>query len=196
MSPLFGYLSPGDVIVSLDGIRVHKPSEWFELAAILDNQNSETSSNASLYLGGSRRFHHGKGYCVPVSLIEQGFAGKMVENRFVCPGDLTAFIPMPCSNAALREVSICLDAKDIVKLNKCGDGWVTPSDTDNKSDCVCSQVIIAREYPQNIDYIYIIVFLTVNAFDVSGGVVFTSNSISRRIMDRDHLYKNLFRELF
>ncbi|VVB12305.1 unnamed protein product [Arabis nemorensis] len=138
MSPLFGYLSPGDVIVSLDGIRVHKPSEWLELAAILEKQNSETS-NASLYLGGSRRFHHGKGYCVPVSVIEEGFKAKMVENRFVCPGDLTAFIPMPCSNAVLREDSICLDAKDIVKLNKCGDGWVTTSDTDNKSDCVCSQ---------------------------------------------------------
>ncbi|XP_010439594.1 PREDICTED: membrane-bound transcription factor site-2 protease homolog isoform X2 [Camelina sativa] len=101
MSPLFGYLSPGDVIVSLDGIQVHKPSEWLELAAILDKQNSETS-NASLYLGGSRRFHHGK-------------------------------------DAAHAEGSVCLDAKDIVKLNKCGDGWVTTSDTDIKSDCVCSQ---------------------------------------------------------
>ncbi|XP_010449198.1 PREDICTED: membrane-bound transcription factor site-2 protease homolog isoform X2 [Camelina sativa] len=138
VSPLFGYMSPGDVIVSLDGIQVHKPSEWLELAAILDKQNSETS-NASLYLGGSRRFHHGKGYCVPISLIEQGFKGKMVENQFVCPGDLTAFLPMPCSDAAHKEGSVCLDAKDIVKLNKCGDGWVTTSDTDIKSDCVCSQ---------------------------------------------------------
>ncbi|KFK28661.1 hypothetical protein AALP_AA7G029200 [Arabis alpina] len=138
VSPLFGYLSPGDVIMSLDGIRVHKPSEWLELAAILEKQSSETS-NASLYLGGSRRFHHGKGYCVPMSVIEEGFKAKMVENRFVCPGDLTAFLPVPCSNAASREDSVCLDAKDIVKLNKCGDGWVTTSDTDNKSDCVCSQ---------------------------------------------------------
>ncbi|EOA16449.1 hypothetical protein CARUB_v10004605mg [Capsella rubella] len=138
MSPLFGYLSPGDVIVSLDGIEVHKPSEWLELAAILDKQNSETS-NTSLYLGGSRIFHHGKGYCVPISLIEGGFKGKMVENQFICPGDLTAFVPMPCSNAAHTEGSVCLDAKDIVKLNKCGDGWMTTSDTDIKSGCVCSQ---------------------------------------------------------
>ncbi|CAD5328516.1 unnamed protein product [Arabidopsis thaliana] len=138
VSPLFGYLSPGDVIVSLDGIQVHKPSEWLELAAILDKENSKTS-NGSLYLGGSRRFHHGKGYCVPISLIEEGYKGKMVENQFVCPGDLTAFRTMPCSNAAIREVSVCLDAKDIVKLQKCGDGWVTTSDTDNQSDCVCPQ---------------------------------------------------------
>lgn len=142
VSPLFGYLSPGDVIVSLDGIQVHKPSEWLELAAILDKENSKTS-NGSLYLGGSRRFHHGKGYCVPISLIEEGYKGKMVENQFVCPGDLTAFRTMPCSNAAIREVSVCLDAKDIVKLQKCGDGWVTTSDTDNQSDCVCPQVNIA-----------------------------------------------------
>ncbi|KAL1205299.1 Membrane-bound transcription factor site-2 protease-like protein [Cardamine amara subsp. amara] len=138
MSPLFGYLSPGDVIVSLDGIQVHKPSEWLELAAILDKQDSKTS-NASLYLGGSKRFHQGKGYCVPISLIEEGFKGKMVENQYVCTGDLTPFLPVPCSNAALNQDSICLDAKDIVKLKKCGDGWVTTSDTDNKSDCVCSQ---------------------------------------------------------
>lgn len=142
ISPLFGYLSHGDIIVSLDGIQVHKPSEWLELAAILDNQNSKTS-NGSLYLGDSRRIHHGKGYCVPNALIEEGFNGKMVDSQFVCPGDLTAFRTMPCSNAAQREVTVCLDAKDIVKLNKCGDGWVTTSDTDNKSGCVCPQVNIA-----------------------------------------------------
>uniref|UniRef100_A0A1J3EBE2 Endopeptidase S2P n=1 Tax=Noccaea caerulescens TaxID=107243 RepID=A0A1J3EBE2_NOCCA len=140
-SSLFGYLSPGDVIVSLDGIRVYNPSEWLELAAILDKQNSEKTSNASMYLRGSRRFHHGKGYCVPISLIEEGLEGKMVGNQYVCPGgDLTPFLAMPCSNAAPKEVSVCLDAKDIVKLSKCGDGWVTTtSDTDVKSDCVCSQ---------------------------------------------------------
>ncbi|CAH2078451.1 unnamed protein product [Thlaspi arvense] len=137
-SPLFGYLSPGDAIVSLDGIRIHKPSEWLELAAILDKQNIETS-NASSYLGGSRRFHHGKGYCVPISQIEEGLKGKMVENQYLCPGDLTPFQHVPCSNAAPREVYVCLDAKDIVKLDKCGDGWVATSDTDVKSDCVCSQ---------------------------------------------------------
>lgn len=140
-SPLFGYLSPGDTVVSLDGIRVYKPSEWLELAAILDKQNTETS-NASF--GGSRRFHHGKGYCVPISMVEEGFKGKMVENRYVCPGDLTPFSTMPCSDvAAPREVSVCLDAKDIVKLNKCGDGWVTTSETHDNSGCVCPQVIIA-----------------------------------------------------
>ncbi|XP_013598405.1 PREDICTED: membrane-bound transcription factor site-2 protease homolog isoform X1 [Brassica oleracea var. oleracea] len=136
-SPLFGYLSPGDTVVSLDGIRVYKPSEWLELAAILDKQNTETS-NASF--GGSRRFHHGKGYCVPISMVEEGFKGKMVENRYVCPGDLTPFSTMPCSDvAAPREVSVCLDAKDIVKLNKCGDGWVTTSETHDNSGCVCPQ---------------------------------------------------------
>ncbi|CAH8345795.1 unnamed protein product [Eruca vesicaria subsp. sativa] len=139
-SPLFGYLSPGDTIVSLDGIRVYKPSEWIELSAILDKQNTETSNASLNSLGGSRRFHHGKGYCVPVSLMEVGFKGKMVENRYVCPGDLTPFSTMPCVNiAAPREVSVCLDAKDIVKLNKCGDGWVTTSETDDKSSCVCPQ---------------------------------------------------------
>lgn len=145
-SSLFGHLSPGDVIVSLDGIRVHNPSEWLELAAILDKQSSEKTSNASLYLGGSMRFHHGKGYCVPISLIEEGLEGKMVENQYVCPdGDLTPFLPMPCSNAAQKEVSVCLDAKDIVKLSKCGYGWVTTtSDADVKSDCVCSQVVILK----------------------------------------------------
>ncbi|XP_024005905.1 membrane-bound transcription factor site-2 protease homolog isoform X3 [Eutrema salsugineum] len=137
-SPLFGYLSPGDAIVSLDGIRVHKPSEWLELSAILDKKNSETL-NASLNTGGSRRFHHGKGYCVPISLIEEGFKGKMVEQQYVCRDDLTPFLPMPCSDATLKDFSVCLDAKDIVKLSKCGDGWVTTSDTDTKSDCVCSQ---------------------------------------------------------
>ncbi|KAL0727438.1 hypothetical protein Bca4012_023531 [Brassica carinata] len=139
-SPLFGYLSPGDTIVSLDGIRVHKPSEWLELSAILDKQNTETSNASLNNLGGSRRFHHGKGYCVPISVIEEGFKGKVVENRYVCPGDLTPFRSVPCSDVAARnEVSVCLDAKDIVKLNKCGDGWLTRSDTDDSSGCVCSQ---------------------------------------------------------
>ncbi|XP_010529324.1 PREDICTED: membrane-bound transcription factor site-2 protease homolog isoform X2 [Tarenaya hassleriana] len=144
-SPLFGYLSAGEVIVSLDGIRVHNPKEWLELAALLDKYNSERSNSS---LG---RFHHRKGYCVPLSLIEKGYKVEMTGNLFVCPGDLSAFVPMPC----LRETTsshdkngkddqpirgksmICLDAKDIVKLNKCGDGWVT-SDTDEIS-CICSQ---------------------------------------------------------
>ncbi|KAF8096095.1 hypothetical protein N665_0317s0002 [Sinapis alba] len=139
-SPLFGYLSPGDAIVSLDGIWVHKPSEWLELSAILDKQNTETSNASLNNLGGSRRFHHGKDYCVPIPLVEEGLKGKMVENRYVCPGDLTPFLTMPCSDVvATKEVSVCLDAKDIVKLNKCGDGWVTTSDTGDKSGCVCSQ---------------------------------------------------------
>ncbi|CAN8231275.1 unnamed protein product [Cochlearia groenlandica] len=167
-SPLFGYLSPGDVIVSLDGIRVHKPSEWLELAAILDKQNSETS-NASMSLGRSRRFHHEKGYCVPISLIEEGLKGKMVENHFVCPDDLTSFSTMSCSNRAQEEVSVCLDAKDIVKLNKCGDGWVTTSDTDIESICVCSQGELCLQAMQSLGVSWIeITYKRTSSHDCSG----------------------------
>lgn len=141
-SPLSGYLSPGDVIISLDGVRIYSAQEWMEMATLVNKlafQNIKSSGdNQSFGTVGSQ-----KGYCVPSSMLEDSRV-ELVENQSPCPAHLTAFVTIPCIVASMSddspnrfELAHCMNAKDVVKFQKCGD-WLTAKT--NGSNCKCSQV--------------------------------------------------------
>ncbi|KAL9386768.1 hypothetical protein Peur_019892 [Populus x canadensis] len=147
-SPLSGYLSPGDAIVSLDGKRIHNDQEWMKTTALIDERTLQ-SSNLSKSFEGLVIVHQMKGYCVPTSVIEESNEMLFIENQSACPDDLTEFVAVQCFNSSKsdnvniedgisqRQRRHCLNAKDVVKLNKCGDGWVT--EITKGSSCLCSQ---------------------------------------------------------
>uniref|UniRef100_A0A6N2K2Z1 Endopeptidase S2P n=1 Tax=Salix viminalis TaxID=40686 RepID=A0A6N2K2Z1_SALVM len=136
-SPLSGYLSPGDVIVSLDGKHIHNEQDWMEITTVLIDEQTLQSSNLSKSFEGLAIVHRMKGYCVPTSVIEESKEMLFIENQSACPDDLTGFVAVQCFNSSksdivsnedgisLRQRWHCLNARDVVKLNKCGDGWVT-----------------------------------------------------------------------
>jgi S2P endopeptidase len=154
-SPLSGYLSPGDAIVSLDGKRIHNDQEWMETTALIDERTLQ-SSNLSKSFEALAIVHQMKGYCVPTSVIEESNEMLFIENQSACPDELTEFVAVQCFNSSKsdnvniedgisqRQRRHCLNAKDVVKLNKCGDGWVT--EITKGSSCLCSQVHI-RHFP-------------------------------------------------
>ncbi|KAJ7969373.1 Membrane-bound transcription factor site-2 protease [Quillaja saponaria] len=119
-SPLSGYLSPGDVIHSVDGVPIE----------------NELSGR--------------EGYCIPSSLLEESKKVAIVENKYDCPKDLTAFVNIPCFATSRtddgdnetgdqnRKSMYCLNAKDIVKLSKCDKGW-GEAKIDGSSGCRCTQ---------------------------------------------------------
>lgn len=147
LSPLSGFLAPGDLVMSLDGIYIRNPQEWTEMAAHIHEQ---TLKNSNFSTG----FHiSNKGYCVSSSLIEASRDVQLTDDQSTCPNDFTAFTTISCSNSSMldegiiedkyqnsREGMHCLIGKDIVKLRKCGDGWVKSAS--NKSSCPCSEVQI------------------------------------------------------
>ncbi|KAH9795360.1 Membrane-bound transcription factor site-2 protease-like [Citrus sinensis] len=147
-SPLSGYLSPGDVIVSLDGIHIHNEQDWMEVAALLDKYTPQNSSHSKY--PGLRAADGRKGYCVSNYMIEESKKIQLLDNQSACPNDFTAFVTVQCFDISISvnvssegdqlnklENVYCLNANDIVKLKKCGDGWVTSST--NGSHCVCSK---------------------------------------------------------
>ncbi|XP_070012683.1 membrane-bound transcription factor site-2 protease homolog isoform X2 [Nicotiana sylvestris] len=147
-SPLSGYLSPGDVIISLDGIRINNLQEWSQMIAIL-TEHYENSQNHSLP-GNSMKTSVGKGYCVPYSLIEESKHISLKGNETSCPDELSPFITIQCLDQAMPdddnlEVNHqrdggelhCLYATDILNLEKCGDGWGRIRN--NRSSCLCSK---------------------------------------------------------
>ncbi|XP_031107712.1 membrane-bound transcription factor site-2 protease homolog [Ipomoea triloba] len=134
-SPLSRYLSPNDVIHSVDGIRINTVQEWLQIATSLTMQ--EYQGNYSAFKTSS-----GTGYCVPYSLLEKRIHVQLRGNETTCPNDLIAFVATSCPELRLSgdwrmENMYCLYAKDILKLEKCGDGWAKTSD--NRSSCLCSQ---------------------------------------------------------
>ncbi|XP_042940604.1 membrane-bound transcription factor site-2 protease homolog isoform X2 [Carya illinoinensis] len=146
-SPLSEYLSPGDSIISLDGVRIHNAQEWMEMTALIDEVSLHIT-NHSKYNGDFGRVTGRKGYCVPNFMTEDPKKILSVDNQSACPNDLTAFAKIPCLDMRMsdggssedghpkrRQDSNCMNAKDIVKLNKCGDGWATIT---NGSSCTCS----------------------------------------------------------
>lgn len=147
-SPLSGYLSHGDLIVSLDGLPINGPQDWIAKMTLLDDQTlkeSQHSREQSLREANGR-----KGYCIPRSLIEESSNIELVDGLFTCPDELTAFRSAPCFNLTLldddssgiiqnkTEGARCLPATAVVNLKKCGDGWQVTGM--NRSYCPCSQV--------------------------------------------------------
>ncbi|XP_062161299.1 membrane-bound transcription factor site-2 protease homolog isoform X4 [Alnus glutinosa] len=148
-SPLSKYLSPGDLIMSLDGVHIHNAEEWMEMTALIDNVTRQITDHTE-YVEGFGTVNGRKGYCVPDFMIEDGQKIQSVDNHSACSNDLTAFVTIPCLDMRVsdggnsknghpkrRQSTHCMNAEDIVKLNKCGDGWATIT---NGSSCTCSLV--------------------------------------------------------
>uniref|UniRef100_M1BEW9 Protease m50 membrane-bound transcription factor site 2 protease n=1 Tax=Solanum tuberosum TaxID=4113 RepID=M1BEW9_SOLTU len=147
-SPLSGHLSPGDVIISLDDFRINNAQEWSQIIDVLTERSYQTFQNHSL-LENSMKRSIGKGYCIPYSLVEEGKRVSLKGNR-TCPDELSAFITIPCSDQAMLDddslevnhqrdggVFHCFYDKDVLKLEKCGDGWGRLHS--NRSSCLCSK---------------------------------------------------------
>lgn len=148
-SPLYGYLSPHDVILSVDGIPIHSPQEWVDLTALIDGvafpESNYTKQNRDVREGNGE-----KGYCVPNVLIEGSEKIQLVDNISTCPYDFSSFTRTPCSETSLlydhpgdsaairRDHAYCLNSQEIVKLKKCGTGWLKA--VTNGSSCICSEV--------------------------------------------------------
>ncbi|KAL5578368.1 hypothetical protein UlMin_020067 [Ulmus minor] len=143
-SSLSGYLSPGDVIVSLDGMHVHSTQEWMDMATLI-NELAFKDINNSRYIENIGSVNSRKGYCVPNSVLDKSITIQSEESQFACPDDLAAFVKAPCFPTSMTadgppnrvEQTHCLNAEDVVKLDKCGNGWVTAGT--NGSGCTCSQ---------------------------------------------------------
>ncbi|XP_022719440.1 membrane-bound transcription factor site-2 protease homolog isoform X2 [Durio zibethinus] len=148
-SPLSEFLSPGDAIVSLDGVRIHGVQDWMEMTVLLDKKILQNSSD-SHYFKSFGAVDSRKGYCVPNALLEDNNKVQLADNQSVCPNDLVAFVKTHCfdlsqsedvggedGHLGRRKNELCLNAKGIVKLEKCGDGWGTVMTTG--SSCMCSQ---------------------------------------------------------
>ncbi|XWS58155.1 hypothetical protein CRYUN_Cryun08bG0010500 [Craigia yunnanensis] len=93
------------------------------------------NSSDSRYVKGFGAVDGRKGYCVPNALLEDSKKVQLADNQSVCPNDLAAFVNIHFFNPSKskdvdgedghlgrRENELCLNAKDIVKLEKCGDG--------------------------------------------------------------------------
>uniref|UniRef100_A0A2P2JQX8 Uncharacterized protein MANES_18G124500 n=1 Tax=Rhizophora mucronata TaxID=61149 RepID=A0A2P2JQX8_RHIMU len=159
-SPLSGYLSPGDLIVSLDGKYIHNVREWMEATTLIDEQTLQNLNHSDHSRGSVVRSR--KGYCITTSMMAESEKVLFVDNQYTCPNGLTEFVMINCFDSSeldnLRtEVNQpnrsrcrrCFNAGDVVKLNKCGDGWRTG--IINGSRLLCSQVIVlkfsASDYP-------------------------------------------------
>ena len=138
-SPLTGYLSRGDVIAAVDGSKISYPNEWTDKMIQINFQMHQ------------KAFSGRKGYCVPNTWLDGTNTTHIIDDNFSCPDELATFVTVSCPNSSLsagissedsnvnrRETNQCLTAKDVVKLNKCGDGWEMIG-TD-RSNCTCLEV--------------------------------------------------------
>lgn len=150
-SPLLSYLSPGDVIVSLDGISIQNEQDWMEMAAFLNKQTLQDSKSSKY--AGLGAVDNRKGYCVPNLIIEESKKVQLMDNLSGCPHDFTAFVTAECYYTSSsgnissedvqpnkRESAHCMNATDVVKLNRCICGRAATST--NRSGCQCAEVHI------------------------------------------------------
>ncbi|KAL6543622.1 hypothetical protein OROGR_010119 [Orobanche gracilis] len=142
VSPLSGYLSPNDVILSVDDYHIHTAEEWKQIDTVLTEQTTPllASGGRSSEITNIR-----KSYCVPRSLAEGSRDVQYEGHQTYCPNELTAFASVACLDNhhggkqkynQKREIH-CLNAKDVVKLRKCAYNSVEASRND--SGCLCSE---------------------------------------------------------
>ncbi|KMT10164.1 hypothetical protein BVRB_5g119250 [Beta vulgaris subsp. vulgaris] len=144
-SPVSGYLSPGDIVLSLDGSKIHNAQDWIELTTYLEKRSlaSLESKVMNGYITINRRT-----YCVPSVLVEKSEMVLLMSNRSTCPDEHFAFVSVPCFDSSAHSSGedayviqridnngYCLHSADIVKLKNCGSLWTT---SDNRSSCICS----------------------------------------------------------
>lgn len=147
-SPLSGYLSPRDLIISLGGTRIHTVQEWKETIALLNTmnilQNFKSSTNIEDFMTRIDR----KGYCVPYYMIKESISTTLENNKTACPDEFYMFASTPCLDSHTLEDArkeqnplqergriCCFYPKDIMQLKKCGDGW--GKGLRNRSSCSC-----------------------------------------------------------
>uniref|UniRef100_A0ACD5VP69 Uncharacterized protein n=1 Tax=Avena sativa TaxID=4498 RepID=A0ACD5VP69_AVESA len=146
VSPLSGYLSVHDVILSVDGLNIRGTDDWMKM---LDQGTIEKISSRE-FLGGSQSYGattSGKGYCVPNSWLDASKNLWQINDKLACPDELIVFGKFTCNSSTTfsetdrgsekkeAESKYCLIAKDIVKLKKCGNGWWGTKD--DESNCTC-----------------------------------------------------------
>lgn len=137
VSPLSGFLSPGDLITSLDGINVHNTQEWTKMAAHVSGQVLHKLNTSKNDNNDPVRVNMAKGYCVPNSMIEGSKNLQLRDDLDICPNGLSSFATITCSNSSSPYENVCcLIPKDIVKLKRCDDMVHSAS---NKSNCLCSE---------------------------------------------------------
>uniref|UniRef100_A0A0D9V3N0 Uncharacterized protein n=1 Tax=Leersia perrieri TaxID=77586 RepID=A0A0D9V3N0_9ORYZ len=137
-SPLSGYLSTYDFILSVDGLNMTRSDEWMKMLA---QDNVEKTRSLDLLEGyeshgatGSR-----KGYCVPNSWMDASKNLWKINDNLSCPDDLLFFQKMSGKSSDKKEAEekYCLIANDVVKLKKCGNGWQgTEDDRNNFAACL------------------------------------------------------------
>lgn len=145
-----GYISPGDLIVSLDGVRIHNAKDWIQMTTMLHEQALGNSKNYNdlrgLSIIGGR-----KGYCVSSSLIQESKHIPSIDEQTTCPTELSTFTTISCLPSSTMNDTItdynheerrddihCMSAKNVVELKKCGDGWIETASSE--SGCPCSEV--------------------------------------------------------
>ncbi|GAB4830390.1 hypothetical protein Ancab_020027 [Ancistrocladus abbreviatus] len=147
-SPLPGYLSPGDVIVSLDGIKIHNTQDWTELATLIEKRTMQSSTYLEDFKGFGT-INGRRGYCGPSSLLEK--SRRIMFNQSTCSDETLTFATFPCSssivnhdyeggseedNQRVSKSMYCLNVTDVIKLKRC-DGLANT--VDNGSGCICSE---------------------------------------------------------
>ena len=149
ISPLAGYLSVHDVILSVDGLNIRTTHDWMKM---LDEGSVEKTSSRE-FLGGSQSHggtSSGKGYCVPNSWLDASKNLWQINDKLSCPDELVVFGKFTCNGSTTfsetdrgsdkkeAEDKYCLIAKDVVKLKKCGNEW--RGTKDDESNCTCLEV--------------------------------------------------------
>ncbi|KAH9330283.1 hypothetical protein KI387_002391, partial [Taxus chinensis] len=162
-SSLAGYLSPGDIILEIDNIKVSSPKEWLEKLNLMHLQASEenilldnlhitnkVNTKQSIHLS-----HFERGFCVPNHWLLESQQIEAANNTLNCLDGNIPFTKISCLNHSyfnaegntsfserLGQKTFCLRAKEVAQLSKCGSGWSLSLTTDI---CPCSESELCME---------------------------------------------------
>jgi S2P endopeptidase len=124
-SSLSAHLSPHDLILSVDGLRVTSTDDWFKILKRDESQNI-----------------HKKDYCVPISWVEAGDILMAGNSNGECPQGFSPFLTLSCANSSLlrsdNSLRHCLIAKDVASLGNCGS---------TGDYCACTEVRMRFFFP-------------------------------------------------
>uniref|UniRef100_A0A0D9YCJ7 Endopeptidase S2P n=1 Tax=Oryza glumipatula TaxID=40148 RepID=A0A0D9YCJ7_9ORYZ len=155
-SPLSGYLSAHNFILSVDGLNITRADEWMKM---LTQDNVVQISSRDLLEGseGYRATGSRKGYCVPNSWMDASKNLWQINDKLSCPDDLVAFQRMSEKGIGKKEVEdkYCLIAKDVVKLKKCGNGWRGVEDGRSNFTCLEDEYCLVPVLGPGISWIEI-----------------------------------------
>lgn len=151
-SPLSTYLSPQDLVLSLNGIRIHTVQDWKEAIALLNKQKPGMFQNSSDFEDSGAPSDK-IGYCVPQSVAQESMAAEVDGNRTTCTDEFYAFSAIPClhlymleeandkddypADRSQRKIIYCISPEDVIKLKRCGYSQV--KDRMNTLSCPCSE---------------------------------------------------------